>query len=411
MVRFSHRWVRASPRSLTRTARHSHVRTFRFLIVPSFLLLLLAGFIRPATNSQAAPLPTRAAHGNTGNAGDWDGQFFSGSGGAARGPFSLKGGRYHVFVSAFYNGLHTTSSSCSFTAHLEGVEHALPPAFANLGTAIPLTDSGYTYRLPLTIVAAPGHYSLIVSPLTNCDWSVSILGGIPPEQPLAIGPVGISGESKAGVHLHESVEFSALYDVQSITTPGPSGSVSLMQRGKAVRIYPLTPGPSALGLPELHRVMSFGNADRALLGPLTAQFTLTLGATRVTRSYDFTLVDGKDLGTLAITDVSVFTKVGNSYPAGKIVHLTGQTGFTVTYESKSSGAVKPTGSLSIIHNGRVAYTFPLTAITMDDGRTGFYTIIHWDAADRVLLGALTARATVTLGRTRVSRSTNFTLIR
>ncbi len=357
-----------------------------------------------------------SAQGNSGNADDWDGEFFSGSGGGARGPFTLHGGRYHVYVSAFYNGLHTMSSSCAFTARLEGVEHPLPPAFANLGTAIPLSDSGYVYQLPLTIAIDPGHYSVIVSPFTNCDWSVSILGGIPVGQPLAIGPVGITrtaddtGKSITSVHLHESVDLSALYDTRDAAAR-PTGTVTLARQGRTVRTLKLTRGPTAGGVAQMHHLMAFGDGDRSLIGPLTARFTLRLGAATATRSVDFTLGDGNETGALAITDVGVFAKVGDHYPATTTVHLTDQTGFTVTYSRDGGGGGTPRGSLSIVRHGTVAYTFPLTTVTTGGGKTGFYTIIHWDPSDQALLGPLTARATVTLGNFRVSRSVNFTLIR
>jgi hypothetical protein len=267
-------------------------------------------------------------------------------------------------------------------------------------------------------VVPPGHYSLIVSPFTNCDWSVSIIGGIPVEQPLSIGPVGLmhqigeSSQSTTLVHLRESIDLSAVYEVRDAAGPAPSGSVSLIQRGKTVRTFALTPQTVSMGLPEFHRSVTFDErADRALLGPLTARFTITRGTAQVTRSVDFTLTGVDTAGPLIITDVSVFTKVGSHYVPTHVAHLGDQTGFTVTYLRKSGGSETPTGSVSLLRQGKAVYTFPLTAITMDDGRTGFYTIIHWDAGDRALVGPLTARATVTLGATHVSKLVTFTLAR
>jgi hypothetical protein len=104
--------------------------------------------------------------------------------------FVLQGGRYVIDAYAgFFAAAHPGATTCSFTAVLNGVEHPVPNGQSMLGST--MINGYHPYRYHPTLDLPAGHYTLVVSPITDCDWSVSIGGGGMGKPYVAFGDTGI----------------------------------------------------------------------------------------------------------------------------------------------------------------------------------------------------------------------------
>jgi len=234
------------------------------------------------SSGRAAP-PRRAA----------DGRFFQGNGGAVDGPFSLQGGRYDINVLSTYNSLYDAgaSGSCLFTAYLNGVEK---PQFVSLGTAIPvLASSPYLTTLAVTFPA--GHQKLIVSPTTNCTWSITILRHGPSVPGIEI--VGAQSYLIHGttltpttvVHMGQSFEFFAFYRLVGGLKGTPKGTITFQEHAGPPQPAPLVAVKDANGLKQMGVTSVFSLKTHDTLGPAVATFAITVGTHHVSESLHFTV--------------------------------------------------------------------------------------------------------------------------
>lgn len=266
------------------------IRRSRFLAAGASVALMIVGLpgAAAAPSQRAAgraATPSRAA----------DGRFYLGQGGAVAGPFSLQGGRYDINVLATYNSSYDAgnSGSCLFTAYMNGMEK---PQFVDLGTAIPvLASSPYLTTLAVTFPA--GHQKLIVSPTTNCNWSITILRrgpSVPGIEIDAVGSYRIQGTTftpTTVVHMGQSFDFSVFYRLVGGLKGTPKGTITFQEHTGAPQSASMFPATGANGLKQMAVTAVFSLKTHDTPGPAVAKFTVTVGKLHVSQSLHFTLAD------------------------------------------------------------------------------------------------------------------------
>jgi hypothetical protein len=235
------------------------------------------------SSPQAAPA-SRAA----------DGRFFQGHGGAVRGPFLLQGGKYQINVWANYNAAYDAGNSgtCFFTAYMNGIEQ---PRFLNLGRAVPVLASA-PYNATLTVTFSAGHYKLMVSPVSECDWNITILnrGSSAP----GIEIMGVQSYLHSDntyipttvVHLGQSFDFSVFYLLAGGLKGTPKGTITFQEHGSSPQSSPLFAGANINGMKQLFVNAVFSQKTHDKPGPAVAKFTITVGTFHVSESLHFTVV-------------------------------------------------------------------------------------------------------------------------
>ncbi len=243
---------------------------------------------------------------------------------------ALQGDRYVVDVFAAPNPATTPADgSCSFTASLNGVEHPITGGLSTLGSTIVSTYSAWRWIPTLDLQA--GHYTLNVSPLTDCYWTVSIGGGTG-HPTFAFGDAGIDHTLarhtvKATVveRNDQSYTFSFAYNAWGEGYAAPTASVAIVTGGRTLHTYALAPGIAADGQTsfDLTRAFHAGRGDAP--GRYTARFTARFGGKTFTKATDYTLQDlapghwvaqtsgtASDLGDIACTGVSTCISPGRN---------------------------------------------------------------------------------------------------
>jgi hypothetical protein len=270
----------------------------KFLATAALAGLLIVGPLEAAAAPSQGPshavphhsvaragMPTRAA----------DGRFFQGHGGALLGPFALQGGTYDITVWANYNALYDAGNTgtCFFTAYLNGLEQ---PRFVNLGTAVPvLASSPYNATLPIKFSA--GHYKIIVSPVSDCDWSMTILRRGPSVPAIEIEAVqsylvrGTAFAPTTVVHMGQSIDFWVFYRLVGGVHGTPSGTITFQEHTGPAQSAPLVAGKDANGMKQMGANAVFSRKMHDTPGPAVARFTITIGTLHVSQSLHFTLVD------------------------------------------------------------------------------------------------------------------------
>ncbi|HVC82202.1 MAG TPA: hypothetical protein VNL35_17055 [Chloroflexota bacterium] len=237
----------------------------------------------PQHSSDRAAAPSRAA----------DGRFFMGHGGALNGPFSLQGGKYEITVWAYYNSAYDAGNSgtCFFTGYLNGMEQ---PRFVSLGAGVPVLASA-PYHTALAVTFPAGHYKIMVSPVSNCDWNMTILsrGQTVP----AIEIVGVQSYLQSGstftpttvVHMGQSYAFSVFYRVVGAIKAKPAGTFTLLEHAGSPQSSPLYAGKDFYGFKQMAVNVVFSRKAHDTPGPAVARFTITAGKLHVSESLPFTL--------------------------------------------------------------------------------------------------------------------------
>ena len=267
-----------------------------FLAVVAIVVLLIAGIpsaaagparrpahLFPAHSPSRAVITSRAA----------DGKFFQGHGGSLNGPFSLMGGRYELDVWARYNSLYdaTGFGQCLFTAYMNGVEH---PQFLSLGTAVPVVASG-PYHFTPTVYFPAGHFKLIVSPASDCDWSVTILRhgpavtGIDVAEVDILHKIGGTFTPTTTVRMGETITFALFYSLTGLPGVKATGRIAISENGRDGGSYPLRVGPDINGFKQLYQGIVFTLKSGDTPGPATVTLTVTAGKFHVARTVKFTL--------------------------------------------------------------------------------------------------------------------------
>jgi photosystem II stability/assembly factor-like uncharacterized protein len=263
---------------MDKSRRTTMLRCAAALALGAALLLPLAGSARAGAQRAARD----------------DAFTFHGSGGQ-RQTVALQGGRYVIDVYAgFFAATHPNTSTCSFTAVLNGVEHPIPGGFSTLGS---LLVGGFApYRYMPTLNLQPGHYTLVVSPLTDCDWSVSIGGGGTDHPLVSFGSTGLYhrlGGYNERTTIAETTgkpySFGFAYNAWGDGFAAPTASLTVLQHGQALHTYKLTPTAGDYGQTAFSTALAFPSGSGDPPGAYTARFTATLGGRRFTTSVDYTV--------------------------------------------------------------------------------------------------------------------------
>lgn len=219
---------------------------------------------------------------------------FKGSQGATH-TFALQGGRYVLDIYAgFFAATHPDARSCLFTASLNGVEHPITDGSSRLGSTIVGGFSPYHFIPTLNLPA--GHYSLVVAPLTNCDWSVSIGGGGTGHPVLAFGDRGIYhtiGGSSAKTTIAETTgkpyTFGFAYNAWGDGFNAPTAGLTILQHGRVLHSYTLAPTAFSYGQTGFSVDRTFTHASSDPPGAYIARYSLTLGGKTATKDVPYTV--------------------------------------------------------------------------------------------------------------------------
>ena len=234
-------------------------------------------------SSGRAALPTRSA----------DGRFFLGSGGAVDGPFRLQGGQYAIDILATYTSSYDagSSGSCLFTAYLNGIE---TPQFVSLGTAIPVQASA-PYLTTIAVTFPAGHQKLIVSPTTNCTWSLTILRRGPSVPGIEIDAVqsylirGTTVTPTTVAHMGQSAGFSVFYRLVGGLKGTPKGTITFQEHTGAPQSAPMVPVKDVNGIKQMAVTAAFSRKEHDTPGPAVATFAIAVGTLHVSEVLHFTL--------------------------------------------------------------------------------------------------------------------------
>lgn len=219
---------------------------------------------------------------------------FHGSGGQQH-TVALQGGRYVIDIYAgFFAATHPGASMCSFTATLNGVEHPIPGGLSVLGTVQVTGFSPYHYIPTLTL--QPGHYTLNVTPLTDCDWSVSIGGGGSGHPVISFGDAGIYHQLGGANEKTSIVEtagkpysFGFVYNAWGDGFTAPTARLTVLQHSHVLHTYALAPTFGAYGQTGFATSRSFRPGSGDPPGAYTARYAVVLGGKKVTKSVDYTV--------------------------------------------------------------------------------------------------------------------------
>jgi hypothetical protein len=223
-----------------------------------------------------------------------DGRFFLGHGGAVRGPFLLQGGKYDIDILANYNAGYDAGNSgtCFFTAYLNGVEQ---PRFVNLGRAVPVLASA-PYNATLAVTLSAGHYKLIVSPVSECDWDMTILShdpSVPSVEIMWAQSYLHSGNTftpATVAHMGQTFDFSVFYLLAGGLKGKPKGTITFQEHGSPPQSSPLFVGNDINGMKQMFVNATFTIKTHDTPGPAVATFRITLGKFQVSESLHFTVV-------------------------------------------------------------------------------------------------------------------------
>lgn len=223
-----------------------------------------------------------------------------GDAGGVRGPFALSG-EYHVYAHAeFLPRAHPSATSCLFGATLVGLNRQVPPAFANWGSALPISLLP-SWTKQGTIILDPDRYELRVAALTDCSWDVVIepSHGAAKDN-AAAGPgvtVAVGIYPKGSIDSTRVIRLTRTYSVIAVpkgidatARTGVTGTVSLIQQGKTVQTFPLLLNAEPDGSVFLHEDLTFKPDPAPLvIGPLTFRFTMSAGGATLTSDMSTTL--------------------------------------------------------------------------------------------------------------------------
>jgi hypothetical protein len=245
-----------------------------------------------ATPPAASKTPTPASAGGSSNghtSGGTDYYSYTGTSGIRRGPLTLHGGRYVVAVL-----VHTQPGQmvCSFGAFLNGIEHPLTHGQSVLDPGVPIEGS-IPYDYVPTLQLQAGHYSLEVSPISDCSWSITIVGGgvghpvIDVHSMLLYHSVNGTIYTTTSLAVGEVGTFGMKYSAWGDGSKGPKGTATLYRGGKLVRTYTLRDLIAPDGYTALIIGLKFDNTYP--LGAYSIRFDLSFGKAHATRTLPFTL--------------------------------------------------------------------------------------------------------------------------
>jgi photosystem II stability/assembly factor-like uncharacterized protein len=242
----------------------------------------------------AAAVDTNAASRSDQHSARDDAFTFHGSGGATH-SFTLQGGRYVIDAYAgFFAATHPGATTCSFTAVLNGVEHPVPNGQSTLGST--MVNGYYPYHYIPTLNLPAGHYTLVVSPITDCDWSVSIGGGGTGRPYLGFADTGIYhmlGGSNAKTTIVEtdgkSYSFGFAYNAWGDGFNAPTARLDLLQQGHVFATYPLASTAGSYGQSAFTIDLTYPRRIGSRHDSYVARYTLTLGGRSAVKNVAFTV--------------------------------------------------------------------------------------------------------------------------
>lgn len=209
--------------------------------------------------------------------------------------FALQGGRYVINVFAIYRGLApSANATCAFTGALNGVEHPITGGQSVLGSL--QVGTMFPYRYIPTLNLPAGHYTLDVSTLTDCAWTVSIGGGGTGHPFVSFGDGGIyhmlagHNEKTTIVETNDkSYAFGFAYNAWGAGVAMPTASLTVLQRGRALHTYKLAPTSGDYGQTAFSTALTFRPDSGDRPGRYTARYSVALGGRTFTTAVDYTL--------------------------------------------------------------------------------------------------------------------------
>jgi FlaG/FlaF family flagellin (archaellin) len=241
------------------------------------------------TSASATPRAQTSGGSSTASSGGTDYSSYNGTAGFRRSSLSLRGGRYVVAVL-----VHTQPGQvvCSFGAYLNGIEHPLTHGQSVLDPGVPIEGS-IPYDYVPTLQLQAGHYNLEVSPISDCSWSITIVGGgvghpvIHVHSMLLYHTVNGTIYTTKSLAVGEVGTFGMKYSAWGDGSKGPKGTATLCRGGKLVRTYTLRDVIAPDGYTALIIGLMFDNTYP--LGAYSIRFDLSLGKAHATRTLPFTL--------------------------------------------------------------------------------------------------------------------------
>jgi hypothetical protein len=288
---------KSAVRPISRKGRLMKIHRPWFSVAGTIVGLMIGGLPGGAAASSQRSSPMFPAH-TAGRAAPAsraaDGRFFLGHGGAVNGPFALQGGKYTINVFANYNSAYDAGGSgmCTFTAYLNGIEQ---PRFVSLGKGVSIVASG-PYNTALAVTLSAGHYKIIVSPYSDCDWNMTILSRGPAVPGIEI--VGAQSYLHQGtdfipttkVHMDQSYDFSVFYRVVGGAKGKPAGTITLQEHTGSPQSAAMFAGKDFYGFKQMAVNVVFSRKTHDTPGPAVATFTIKVGKLQVSQSLNFTVV-------------------------------------------------------------------------------------------------------------------------
>jgi hypothetical protein len=224
---------------------------------------------------------------------DRRGYEFSGEAGTQEGPFTLSGPYVFYAHATFFQWKHQLDgkTDCAFIASVRGLDHAVPDGSGTLGTGWGIPDIP-AWHVEHHVVLEPGRYQLWVSPLTDCDWEVSILpmseAATPPvvdvrdlQVKTAVVIVRDDGTTQATDVLRPGGHYRYILLATTTTAATSLGSVSgvvtIIQRNVPLVGFGLTPTAAVSTVASLEEERTFLWPEGAQAGPATVRFGVKTG--------------------------------------------------------------------------------------------------------------------------------------
>lgn len=209
--------------------------------------------------------------------------------------FFLIGGQYELYVNARLPMAWTFSrqanhESCIFGGNFQRVW----PTHDAMQLGGPVRISTIPYRINPTLPLPAGLYSLFVAPLTDCEWTFTVISTN--QNSAGIAPVQMQRRTKDGLEssqtasVSDQVEFYAQFRTEHNAQASVSGTMQIINDGKVVQTFPLIVGKDSVSKANMLSVgVQWEPSDTKYLGKNTAKFIVKIGSSEFTSTGEFTL--------------------------------------------------------------------------------------------------------------------------
>jgi hypothetical protein len=209
--------------------------------------------------------------------------------------FFLIGGQYELYVNAhlplaWMLSRQANHGSCIFG----GTFQLVWPTHYAIQLGGPVQISLIPYRIDPTLPLPAGLYSLNIAPLTNCEWTFTVISTN--QNAAGIAQVQMQKRTKAGLEssqtasLSDQVQFYAQYRTEHNAQAAVSGTVQIINDGKVVQTFPLIVSKDSVSKANMLYVgVQWEPSDAKYLGKNTAKFIVKIGSSEFTSTGEFTL--------------------------------------------------------------------------------------------------------------------------